>query len=66
MIPWRREPAAIIALVSAVIALVVAFGASLSAEQVGAIMAVVTIIAGLVTRSQVTPVADPRGTERLR
>ena len=51
----KTEPAVIVALVSAVIALAVSFGLSLSEEQVGAIMAVVTILAGLVVRSQVTP-----------
>jgi len=51
----NTEPAVIVALVSAVIALAVSFGLDLSTEQVGAIMAVVTIVAGLVTRSKVTP-----------
>ena len=55
----RREPAAISAAVAAVIALVVSFGADLSHEQVGAIMAVVSVVLGLVVRSQVTPVAAP-------
>lgn len=51
----KLEPAVIVSLVAAVIALVVSFGIDLSAEQTGAIMAVVVILAGLYTRSQVTP-----------
>jgi hypothetical protein len=52
------EPAVIVSLVSAVIALAVTFGLDLTGDQVGAIMAVVVIVAGIVTRSQVSPVAN--------
>jgi hypothetical protein len=72
----KREPALIIGVVQAVlqtlIALLVAFGLSLNAQQTGAILAftsaVATLIATLITRSQVTPVADPRNRagQRLR
>lgn len=51
----RREPALVSGLVSAVIALAVSFGADLSSEQVGAVMAVVAAVLAVVTRSQVTP-----------
>lgn len=51
----KNEPALIIGLVSAVIALALAFGFTLSDEQVGSIMAVVVAILAVVTRSQVTP-----------
>jgi cytochrome bd-type quinol oxidase subunit 2 len=55
---WGRNPAMILALVGAVIALGVSFGLSLTAEQTGAILAVVQIVLGLITRSQVTPNQD--------
>lgn len=53
---WGREPAMIVALVGAVISLTVAFGLSVTAEQTAAIVAVVQIALGLITRSRVTPV----------
>jgi hypothetical protein len=52
----NREPALILALVQSVIALVVAFGLDLSAEQVGTIVAVSAALLGVVTRSKVSPV----------
>ena len=54
---WGRNPAMVLALVGAVISLGVAFGLELTAEQTGAILALVQIILGLITRSQVTPTA---------
>lgn len=51
----KGEPAVIVSLISAIIALGVSFGLNISAEQTGAIMAVVTILAGLLIRTQVTP-----------
>ena len=51
----RREPAVLVGLVSAVIALLLSFGFSLTDEQVGAIMAVVVAVLSLVTRQAVTP-----------
>ncbi len=53
---WGREPAMVLALVQAVIALVVAFGLNLAPDQIGAILAVTAVILGLITRSRVTPV----------
>lgn len=53
----RTEPVLVTAAVSAVIALVVAFGVELSNEQTGAILAVVTALLGFVTRRKVTPSA---------
>ena len=53
---WGREPALIIAAVTAVISLAVAFGLDLTSEQVGAVMAVVAAVLGVVTRSRVSPV----------
>ncbi len=43
-----REPAMVLALVQAVIALVVAFGLNLAPDQIGAIVAVTAVILGLV------------------
>jgi diacylglycerol kinase len=54
---WGREPAMVLAFVQAIIVLAVAFGLQLTADQTGAIVAVTAIILGLLTRSQVTPVA---------
>jgi len=53
----KREPAAITSTVAAVIALLVSFGLDLSNDQVGAITAIATLIAGFVTRATVTPSA---------
>lgn len=56
----RREPARIMGLLLAVIALAGAFGLSLTDEQTAAIVAVVGAVLAIVgaetTRSQVTPV----------
>lgn len=52
---WGREPAMIVAFVQAIIVLGVAFGLNLTADQIGAILAVVAIVLGLITRSQVSP-----------
>jgi len=43
---WGRNPAMVLALVGALISLGVAFGLSLTAEQTGAILAVVQIVLG--------------------
>ena len=56
---WGREPAMVLALVQAVIALVVAFGLQLAPDQIGAILAVTAVVLGLITRSQVSPAPDP-------
>jgi hypothetical protein len=53
---WGREPAVVVSLVGAVIALGVSFGLNLAPDQIGAIMAVTSIVLGLLTRSKVTPV----------
>lgn len=62
-----REPLAVrgalVALAAAILNLVVAFGVNLSAEQIGAINAVVGLLATAVvvvwSRGSVTPVDDP-------
>jgi hypothetical protein len=63
-----REPAVVIgtvtSVVTAVLALVVAFGLELTDDQRNAILGVVgaaaPIVAALLVRPKVTPVADPR------
>jgi len=56
---FGREPARILAVIGAGLALAVGFGLSLNGQQVNLIMvfsaAVITLIAGEVTRSQVVP-----------
>jgi hypothetical protein len=52
---WGREPARVLALVQAVIALFVAFGINLALDRIGAIMAVTAVVLGLITRSRVSP-----------
>lgn len=51
----RTEPALVTGLISALIAVGVAFGLDLTGEQTGAIMAGVAAIMAFVVRSQVTP-----------
>ncbi len=53
---WKREPAVILSLVSALVAVGVGFGLDVTPEQVGLIMAAVSAVIGFATRSQVTPV----------
>ena len=55
------EPVAVGAVVASVVALLAGFGwvVSLSATQVGTVMAFLAAITGLIVRSKVTPVADP-------
>jgi len=52
---WGREPAMVLAFVNALITLGVSFGLKLSIEQTAAILVVVQLAIGLVTRSQVSP-----------
>ena len=52
----RREPVRAASVVSAGLAILVAFGLDLSAEQVGAISAFVSIVLGGQARAKVTPV----------
>jgi uncharacterized membrane protein len=52
---FSREPALWIAIIDAVLVLAVTFGAPLTAEQKGAIDAVLAAVAGVLIRSQVSP-----------
>jgi hypothetical protein len=71
---YANEPVAVItaviALVSAIVALLPMFGVALTAEQIGGIMAVVvalgSVVSTLLVRSQVTPVANPRDNQGER
>ena len=60
---WNREPAVIIGAVASAVALLVAFGVHVTDEQakavLGAAAAMLPLIAGIATRSQVSPVAKP-------
>jgi uncharacterized membrane protein len=51
----RNEPAVVAAVIGAVIAVAISFGLDLTKEQVGSIMALVTLLLGLGVRHQVTP-----------
>lgn len=52
---FNREPVLVMTVVQASIALVLAFGVSLTPAQIGAIVAFSAAVLGLITRSQVTP-----------
>jgi len=52
----KAEPAVVISFVGALLALAVAFGFHLTADQTATLMAVATLLVGFVTRSQVSPV----------
>lgn len=54
---WRAEPAVIVSLATALITLAVSFGLKLTEDQTAAIVTVVGLLAGLITRSQVSPKA---------
>jgi len=53
---FGREPAMILGLVQAGLALAVGFGLDLSAEQVSLLMAFAAAIVAVITRAVVTPV----------
>jgi len=58
---WRTEPARVVGFITALVALLVAFGVELSSDQQNAILgivaAVLILLGSEVTRSQVTPTA---------
>lgn len=55
-----REPALVLGLIQAVIALAIGFGLDISPEQFGLIMAAAAAAAAVIVRQQVTPVIDPK------
>jgi membrane associated rhomboid family serine protease len=58
-------PAAFTGLAGAVFALLAAYGFNVGQETVGAVQAFVVTVLALVTRLQVTPVADPRPADQV-
>jgi len=56
----RQEPVLFQALIQAALALLVAFGSHLSAGQVGSLVAFSAALLSFLTRTQVTPVANPK------
>lgn len=52
-----REPALWIGVIGALVSLAIGFGVDITTEQFGLIMAAVSAVLGLVTRSQVSPKA---------
>lgn len=53
---WYGEPAAVLAALGALVSLAVGFGAPISKEQAGLVMAAVSALSGVATRSRVSPV----------
>ncbi len=56
---FGREPAAILGLIQAGVALAIGFGLSLTGEQTALIMAFSAAVVAIITRQSVTPVAAP-------
>lgn len=54
----QHEPARVGGVVSALIALAVAFGLPLTPEQTGAVLALVAVLTGEAVRHQVTPASE--------
>ncbi len=54
---WKAEPALIVGVLQALVALAVSFGFNLSADQIGALVAAMAAVFAVVTRTQVTPKA---------
>lgn len=59
---WETEPALIVGFFQSALALVVTFGAKLSAEQIGAILATLSALLAVLVRSQMTPKARGKST----
>jgi hypothetical protein len=57
---FGREPAAILGLIQAGLALAIGFGLSLSGEQTALVMAFSAAAVAILTRQSVTPIAEPR------
>ena len=55
---WAAEPTLVLSVVSAGVALAVGFGAHVTTEQMGLIMAFAAAVLGLINRSQVTSPAS--------
>lgn len=57
---FGREPAAVLAVVQAGIALAIGFGLHWTGEQVSLVVTFTAVVLGLITRSVVTPTAAPK------
>lgn len=57
---WGREPALLIGLANALLALAIGFGANITPEQVGLILAAATAVLAVVVRQNVTPTTGAR------
>lgn len=55
---WGREPAVVLGLIQAGLALLLSFGFELTVEQQGSIIAFSAVLIAVITRSQVTPIAN--------
>jgi hypothetical protein len=53
----RREPAIVAGVISAIIAVIAAFGLDVSAEATAAILGLAAVIVAIIVRSQVVPAA---------
>ncbi len=56
----KQEPVMFQGLIQAVLALALSFGLKLTGDQVGAILAASAAVLSFATRTQVTPVANPK------
>ena len=56
----KEEPVSTQGIIQAALALATSFGLGLSSSQMGAILAVTAAILALLTRQQVTPLANPK------
>lgn len=61
---WGREPAAVLAVVQAGLALGIGFGVTLTQEQMALILALTAAVIGLITRQHVAPMERMRSGER--
>lgn len=62
----KEEPVSTQGIIQAMLALGTSFGLGLSSSQMGAILAVTAAILTLLTRQQVTPLANPKLQQRDR
>ena len=56
---WGQEPAMVLAFIQAVVILIVVAGVNVSTELQAAILTVVALGLGLLTRTKVSPVGQP-------
>jgi hypothetical protein len=59
----KAEPVAFQGVIQTVLALAVAFGIGLDGQQVGALLAATAALLSFLTRTQVTPMVNPKGVD---